>query len=108
MLHSLQQCIKAYINDIIIFFKILKQHTKNLKEIFKLLIIKSVILDFSKCFLNYLEAKLLNIKMFMFDIITVENKLKIITLLKFSQTLHHLKIYFKKTEYFKLSIAKYV
>ena len=95
-------------NNIIIFYKMLKQHTKNLKEIFKLLIIKNVILNLSKCFLNYSEAKLLNIKMFMFNIITVKNKLEIITSLKFSQTLHHLKIYFKKIKYLKSSIVKYI
>ena len=95
-------------NDIIIFFKTLKQHIKNLKKIFKLLMIKNVILNFNKCFLNYLKTKLLNIKMFMFSIITVKNKLKIIMLLKFSQTLCHLKIYFKKIEYLKSLITKYV
>ena len=71
-------------NDIIIFLKILKKHIKNLNFFFKLLIIKNVILDFNKCFLNYLKVKLLNIKMFMFNIITVKNKFKIIILLKFS------------------------
>ena len=71
-------------NDIIIFFKMLKQHIKNLKKIFKFFMIKSVILNLSKCFLNYLKAKLLNIKMFMFNVIIIKNKLKIITSLKFS------------------------
>ena len=55
-----------------------------------------------------MKAKLLNIKMFMFDVITAENKLEIIMSLKFPQTLHHLKIYFKKIEYFKSSITEYV
>ena len=37
--------------------------------------IKNVILNFNKCFLNYLKIKLLNIKIFMLNVITVKNKL---------------------------------
>ena len=84
MLCLLQQCVKTYMNDIIIFSRMLKQHIKNLKEIFKFLMIKNVILNLSKCFLDYLKVKLLNIKMSMFNVIIVKNKLKIIMLLKFS------------------------
>ena len=74
--------MKAYINDIIIFLKILKKYIKNLKEFFKFFMIKNVILNFIKCFLKYLKAKLLNIKIFMFNITIVKNKLKIIISLK--------------------------
>ena len=61
----------------------LKKYIKNLKNVFKFFTIKKIILNFNKCFLNYLEAKLLSIKMFIFDVIIANNKLKIIILLKF-------------------------
>ena len=70
-------------NDIIVFLRILKEHIKNLKEVFELLMIKGVVLDFLKCFLSYSEAKLLNIKVSMFSIIIAEDKLEAIMSLKF-------------------------
>ena len=99
--------MKAYMNDIIIFLRILKKHIKNLKKIFELLTVKDVVLNPMKCFLKYSEAKLLDIKISMFSVMTAENKLKTIMSLKFPQTLCHLETYLGKTEYLRLLIAEY-
>ena len=48
-----RQYVRAYVNDIIIFNKILKKHVQYLHAMFDLLDFKKMTLSFKKSFLNY-------------------------------------------------------
>ena len=89
---------RAYINDIVIFSKTLKEHVKHLHLIFKLFTNLNISLSSTKFFLDYFTIQLLELKVDVFDLSTSKKKLKIIFDLKFSKTLQDLKIYLEFTE----------
>ena len=59
LLRSHRQYAKVYVDDIVIFFKILKEYVDHLRTIFHLLNFKKVILFSKKSFLGYLFVILL-------------------------------------------------
>jgi len=75
--------VRVYINNIVIFFKILKEHVNYLRTIFYLLNFKRVILFFKKLFLSYLFVILLKQKIDIFNFIVLVDKIAIIKSLNF-------------------------
>jgi len=54
LLHLCYKFTQVYVNDIVIFFKILKKHLHYLSIIFILFVKKNIFIKFSKIFLEYL------------------------------------------------------
>ena len=91
MLRSYRDFFRVYMNDIIIFSKILKKHIAHLKQIFQLFVSKRVNLIFNKSFLNYSFIMLFEQRVDNFDLSISVEKITIIIFLRFSQSLKNLK-----------------
>ena len=83
---------RVYVNDIVIFNYILKNHISHLHVVFQLFDNYEINLSLKKFFLKYFIVNLLNKKIDEFDLTTTINKLKIIIKLNFFYTLKNLKI----------------
>ena len=88
---------RVYIDDIVVFNKILKNYLKHLTKMFELFRRLNIALKFFKTFLNYSIVVLLEQKINNFEFITTKKKLKIIFKLQFFVTLKQLKIYLNLT-----------
>ena len=84
---------KIYVDDIVVFNRILKKHLNYLRQIFQLLNFYDIRLSSKKSFLNYSIVVLFDQKIDVFDFIIVVDKLTTIVNLKFSYTLKNLKKY---------------
>jgi len=94
LLRFYRQYIRVYVNDIVIFFKILKEYVDYLYTIFYLLNFKKVILFSKKLFLSYSLVILLRQKIDIFDLIVSINKIATIKNLNFLYKLFDLELYF--------------
>ena len=99
---------RAYVNDIVIFSKILKNHVKHLYQTFNTLNLNNIFLQLKKIFIDYSIVQLLNQKIDSFDLTTVEDKLRAIILLKFFKNFRQLKSYLGLTEFLRKYISHYV
>ena len=66
--------VKYYINNVMIFFKIIEKHFKHFRIIFRLFAQFKIIFESKKSFLDYLFITFLNQKMNNFDLITTKKK----------------------------------
>jgi hypothetical protein len=107
MLKNLRAFVKAYINDIIIFFKILNNHFVHLRKIFQRLWHYNVALNSKKVFLKYSFIILLKQIINALRLITAKKKLVAIVNLIFSLTLKKLKKYLRLTEYLRVYVFWY-
>ena len=108
MFCSHKNCAKAYVNDIVIFSKILKKHKKHLHAVFDLLNAKEMILSLKKFFIKYLIVTFLNQKIDAFDLIMIINKIDVIKRLDFPYTLTDLELYLRLTKYLRTYVLFYV
>jgi hypothetical protein len=106
MLKDFRSFVRAYINDIMIFFKILDEHLNHLRQIFKRLQNYNVTLNSKKVFLEYSSIVLFEQIINALDLITTKEKLVAIANLIFSLTLKELKKYLKLTEYLRVYVVK--
>ncbi len=93
LLWSFQIFICIYVNDIIIYFKILKKHLHHLSVIFSLFVKRNIFIKLNKVFLKYLIVQLLRQKISLLRLTTDKEKLKIIVCLMFLCTLKKLETY---------------
>ena len=100
MLCSHRQYVRAYVNDIMIYNKILKKHVQHLHIMFDLLNFKKMMLSFKKSFLSYSIVILLKQKIDVFNFIVVVDKIAAIQKLNFFYILTNLKLYLRFTKYF--------
>ena len=107
ILRKYRHFVRAYVDDIVIFFNTLKKHLKHLTFIFALFKKYNIVIKTFKIYFDYSIIVLLNQRVNNFDLFIVENKLKIIFDLKFFHTLKHLKIYFDKIEYLRQYVVYY-
>ena len=107
MFHSHRQYVRAYVNDIMIFNKILKKHVQHLHAMFGLLNFKKMTLSFKKSFLNYSIVIFLDQKIDVFDFIVVVDKITAIQKLNFFYILTNLKLYLKFTRYLRDYVSYY-
>ena len=98
---------KAYVDDIVVFSRILKKHLDHLRQIFQLLNSYGIRLSPKKSFLGYSTVVLLDQKVDAFDFTIAANKLAVITNLKFPYTLKNLKSYLSLTDWLRNYIAWY-
>ncbi len=88
---------KAYIDDVIVFSKILEDHLDHLNKVFALFQKMNITLEAIKTYLEYLTIALLDQKIDSLELFTIENKLKAITKMFFLKTLKNLKTYLNAT-----------
>src|SRR5436190_9067724 len=87
-----------YINDIVIFLKILKNHLKHLNTVFNLFDELKITLKKIKTHLNYSSIILLNQQVDDFDMISLKEQIAALQDLSFLKTLKNLKIYLDLTD----------
>lgn len=66
---------KAYVDDVVVYSSILKEHLRYLNEIFSLFKQINIVIKLSKIFLNYFIIALFNQKIDNLKLIIVKNKL---------------------------------
>ena len=94
MLRSYREFSRVYMNDIIMFSKILKKHIVHFRQIFQLFASKRVNLVLNKSFLSYSFIMLLEQRVDNFDLSISIEKIATIIFLRFSQSLKNLKHFF--------------
>ena len=107
ILRNYKKFCRVYIDDIVIFSKILKKHFKHLDTIFNLFDRLHINLSSFKSFLSYSSVQLLKLRIDAFNLSTSIEKLKAIAKLQFSTTLRDLKMYFEFTEWLRKHISYY-
>ncbi len=107
LLWSHRRYAQAYMNDIVIFSRTLKNHLKHLHVMFKLFSKKRISISSKKPFIDYSSVILLDQKVNDFDLTTLVKKLKIITSLNFSWTLRALNIYLDMIEWLRNYVSYY-
>ena len=107
LLRSFRVFARVYVNNIIMFSRILNEHIFHLHSIFQLFETYEINLNFKKSFLKYSIIVLLRQKIDAFDLIIAIDKLNAIVKLDFSYTLKKLKIYLDLTEWFRNFVLWY-
>ena len=98
-LQDFRKFVRIYINDIAIFFKTFVKYINYLNQIFTKFVELRIILSSKKIFLNYLSIILLRQKIDAFELFTIEERITIVKIIKFSKTLKTLKIYLGLVNY---------
>ena len=93
LLRFYRRFVKAYVDDIVIYSKTLKEHFIHLRKIFDMLDSNNISIKSKKAFIDYFTIHLLNQKINSLKLIIAKEKLKIISRFFFSKTLQLLKIY---------------
>ena len=108
MLRSHREFFKIYMNDIIIFFKILNEHVKHLWKIFQLFQKRRVNLTSIKFYLRYFFIILLRQKMNNLRLSTIVEKIATIISLQFSVSLRELKYFLRLIGWLRHCIERFV
>ena len=108
LLRRFRRFARVYVNDIVIFFKIVEKHILHFRAIFDIFQQNNVFIKFSKTILNYFFVQLLRQKVNSFDLFINEKKLKIIVKLFFSRIFRQLKIYLSLTKWLREYVSHYV
>ena len=107
ILHSHKFFIHYYINNIIIFSKILENHLQYLNMIFSLFNRLEIILKRIKTHLDYLSIILLDQQVNNFDMTFLKKQIITLWDLSFSEILKDFKIYLNLTEWLQQYISYY-
>ena len=102
-----QKYARAYLDDIVIFSKLLEEHLKHLYNVFHELIITKIILPPIKSFLAYPLVYLFGQGFNALGMATAEANLATITQLAFPHLLKDLKAYLRLTRYLRQYIPYY-
>jgi hypothetical protein len=108
LLNELRKFVKAYIDDIICKSKTFQKHLNHLKILFRIFLRKEIIIYSLKTFLEYQSVILLRQRVNALELITAEEKLKAISLLKFSENLIALERYLDLVDYLRDKIYFFV
>ena len=93
ILQSHREYARAYIDDIIIFSKMLEEHLKHLNDVFQLLAGLNIVLAPTKTFLEFPSTTLLGQKVDCFGMAAATEKIQAISQLAFPITLQDLEHY---------------
>jgi hypothetical protein len=107
MLKNLRDFVRAYMNDIVIFSKLLNDHLHHLRQMFERLWHYNVALNSKKTFLKYSLIMLLEQVVDALSLITSKEKLIAIVNLTFSLTLKELKTYLDLIDYMRVYVSWY-
>ena len=97
----------GYVDNIVIFSKMLNEHVNHLHQIFQLFQELDISLEFKKSFLDYFIITLLDQWVDALNLITVSKKIQAIADLQFPLTLRALKIYLDLTGWLHFYISYY-
>ena len=86
---------RAYVDDVVIFSRNLQNHMTHLRAVFDILNVNNITIKIVKVFIDHSTVQLLDQKIDFFELVTAENKLKTIFMLKFPRSLKKLKIYLR-------------
>ena len=99
---------RTYIDNIVIFFTSLKKHLSHLRFVFSIFKKMNIHLLSRKSFLGYFFVQLLNQKIDILKLTTIEEKFIVITNLFFSRTLAQFEKYLEFIEYLRQYIIYYI
>ena len=99
---------RVYVNDIVVFSKIMNEHLEHLRAVFRILKSNNISINSKKAFFEYSSVTLFDQHVTFFELFTDESKLQAISNLKFSSTLSQLKTYLELTNWFRQYIEKFV
>ena len=105
---DLREFAKIFIDDIVIFSRIRKDHLKHLKKVFERLSFYDVTLSPAKVFLGFLSLILLDQIIDALKFTTAKKKLAVIVQLVFPRTLNAFEIYLKLIEWMRNYVSYYV
>ena len=108
MLRPYRKFSRAYMNDIIIFFKKLEDHIQHLRSVFQLFQKRRMNLTSIKFFLKYSFITLLSQKINSLKLFTTAKKIIVIISFQFSTSLRELKYFLNFIEWFRHCIERYV
>ena len=106
--YELQKFTRTYINDIVIFNQSLKKHLKHLVVVFEVFFQLRITLKSFKVYIDYLFVILLEQYVIAFEFITIIEKLKAISKLRFSITFKELEHYLKLIDWLRSYVKRYV
>ena len=89
--------VRVYVNDIVIFSKIMNEHFEHLRIVFRILKNNNISINSKKAFLEYSSITLFDQHVTFFELFTDESKLQAISNLKFFSILNQLKTYLELT-----------
>ena len=107
MFRSFKDFIKVYVDNIIIYSRILIEHVIYSNKIFDLFRDKRVSLAFIKFYLKYSSIILLNQKMNLLNMFISAKKIAVIIALRFSNNLKKIDHFLDLIKYLRLLILKY-
>ncbi len=99
--------VKAYIDDVIVFSKTLREHLNHLSQLFSLFQKLNITLKAKKTYLGYLSISLLEQKVDSLSLTIAENKLKAIVKLSISKILKNLKRYLEIIDWLRDYVTYY-
>ena len=99
--------VRAYVNDIVVFFNTLKNHLTHFRQIFQILSVNNISINLKKAFLSYSSVSFLKQHVTFLNLFTDEEKLQAIVNFFFFKTLNKLETYFELTEWFRQYIEIY-
>ena len=98
---------RVYVNNIVIFSKILSKHLKHLHSIFDLLDSKEIIFSLKKSFLDYSTIIVLSQKIDAFELTTIVDKIVVIKELNFLYKFSNLKLYLELIDWLRDYVSFY-
>jgi len=107
LLRPFRTFARAYVDDIVIYSKTLKEHLRHLSAIFSLFVKRGISIKPSKAFLGYPTVQLLGQKVSSLGLATDEEKLKAIACLTFPRTLKELETYLGLTGWLRQFVPHY-
>ena len=107
MLRPFKHFAKAFVDDIIIYSRTLKEHLFHLRQIFELFRHKRVSLSPTKTFIGYPSVTLLGQRVDGLGMSTSQEKIQAISDLRFPETLRDLEIFLGLTGWLRSSIPCY-
>ena len=107
LLRKFRRFARAYVDDIVIYFKTTKKHIQHLRSVFDMLRQNNIFIKSNKVFLDYSSVRLLDQKIDSFELSTNEKKLKAIAKLSFSKILRQLEIYLNLIDWLRDYVSFY-
>lgn len=107
LLRKFRKFVRAYVDDVVVYFKTLEEYLNHLRQIFNLFVESGISVNPKKAFLGYPSVQLLGQKVDSLGLWTAEDKLQAIAKLSFPETLAKLETYLGMTGWLRDYIANY-
>ena len=108
LLREYRHFVRAYVNDIVVFSRTKIEHETHLRKVFSMLNKNNISIKLIKIFLSYSSVSLFDQKIDSLDLVTFEEKLKIIAKLRFSRIFRQFETYLDLTNWLRDYISHYV